>query len=85
MKADTHKIAKQQRTWGWFWYAQIPVVVLSYAVALVADSLGLWQDIMLIYLAVVSVWALGISHHTRAEAARIEDESSHPPGDATDS
>lgn len=59
------KTVRQQRRWGWFWYGNIPPVVISF---FVMDH-ELWQRCSLLYLAMVSIWALGISHHSRAEAA----------------
>lgn len=66
--AEVRRTIRQQRAWGWFWYCNIPAVVAAYFVL----DRETFVSVSLLYLAVVSVWALGISHHARAEAAGAE-------------
>lgn len=61
--------------WAWFWFANIPFVVGSYFFL----DRELWETIMLVYLAVVSIWANAATHLSRAGAARAEKASMEHP------
>ena len=61
--------------WAWFWFANIPPVVASYLL-LERDT---WEASMLVYLAVVSIWANAATHLSRAGAAAAEEASFENP------
>lgn len=65
------RTARRHKRWAWFWYANIPPVVVSYFLM----PREVWEAAMLVYLALVSIWALGISHQGRAGAAKAEEAS----------
>lgn len=65
-KATAERDAAKFRRWAWFWRANVPPVVLSYFLL----DRELWQAIMLLYLAVVSIWALVDTNDSKAEAAK---------------
>lgn len=60
--------------WAWFWFANIPPIVVSFFLV----DRGRWEAFMLIYLAVVSIWANAATHLSRSGAARAEIASAEP-------
>lgn len=62
------RTARIHNGWALFWFGNIPPVVASYFI-LGRDA---WEAVMLLYLAVVSIWANAATHLARAGAARAE-------------
>jgi hypothetical protein len=66
---------RRHTLWAWFWFANIPPVVGSYLLL----ERDVWEASMLVYLAVVSIWANAATHLSRAGAAAAEEASFENP------
>jgi hypothetical protein len=69
--AAAHRTFRRHRRWAWFWFANIPPVVASHFLI----ERELWEAVMLVYLAVVSIWANAATHLAAAGAAHAEEAS----------
>jgi hypothetical protein len=60
--------ARIHNGWALFWFGNIPPVVASYFLL----GRKTWEAAMLLYLAVVSIWANAATHLSNKRAAKAE-------------
>jgi hypothetical protein len=73
--AAARRTARVHSGWALFWFANIPPVVASYFVL----GREAWEASMLLYLAVVSIWANAATHLSNKRAAKAEEASFEHP------